>query len=71
MELQKEIKKLPIAKRILLVQDIWDSIEKKQDLALSDEIKAELDNRIERHKSGQAHYFSVEEVRQKLSQLRK
>tara|TARA_A100000171_G_C2136917_1_gene151018 strand:+ start:839 stop:1051 length:213 start_codon:yes stop_codon:yes gene_type:complete len=70
MDLQ-EIKKIPRAKRILLVQEIWDSLEQKEDLELSDEVKAELDHRLARHESGEATYFSLEEVREKLAKLRK
>ncbi|WP_373518687.1 addiction module protein, partial [Pricia sp.] len=42
----KEIKKMPVATRILIAQDIWDSIEDKDGIELTDEIKAELDSRI-------------------------
>ncbi|GMN12115.1 hypothetical protein MTsPCn9_34480 [Croceitalea sp. MTPC9] len=70
MDIQ-DIKKIPRAKRILLVQEIWDSLEHKEDLELSDEVKAELDHRLARHESGEATYFSLEEVREKLAKLRK
>ena len=70
MDIQ-DIKKIPRAKRILLVQEIWDSLEHKEDLELSDEVKAELDHRLARHESGEATYFSLEEVREKLAKVRK
>ena len=44
----EEIKKLPKAKQILLVQDIWDSLGKDKDFELSEEVKAELDGRLDR-----------------------
>lgn len=66
----KGIKNIPVAKRILLVQEIWDSIEDKQEIELSDEIKIELDNRLERHNSGKAKYYSLEESRARNAKLR-
>ena len=70
MDIQ-EIKKLSASKRILLAQEIWDSIEdKEQEIELTDEIKTELDRRLERHKSGEAKYYSLEEVREKIAKKR-
>lgn len=69
MDIQ-EIKKLPIAKRILLVQDIWDSLEAKEDIQLTEEVKAELDSRIEHHKSGKATYYTLEESRARNAKVR-
>jgi len=66
----KEIKKMPVAMRILIVQDIWDSIENKDGIELSEEIKAELDSRIERHESGEATYYSLEESRERNAKFR-
>ena len=66
----KEINKLSRTKRILLVQDIWDSLEDKEDLELSEEVKAELDRRIEHHESGKATYYSMEESRARNAKLR-
>ena len=68
----KELKKIPVAERILLVQELWDSIEHegKQEIDLSNEIKAELDKRIDRHRSGKAKYYTVEEVRERNAKRR-
>jgi putative addiction module component (TIGR02574 family) len=65
-----DIKNIPVAKRILLAQEIWDSIEDKQEIELSDEIKVELDNRIERHNSGKGKYYDLEESRARNAKLR-
>ncbi|HZJ36055.1 MAG TPA: addiction module protein [Gillisia sp.] len=65
-----EIKKMPVATRILIAQDIWDSIEDKDGIELTDEIRAELDSRIERHKSGEATYYSLEESRERNTKFR-
>lgn len=68
----KELKKMPVAKRILLAQELWDSIDDgdKQKMNLSDEIKAELDNRIEHHRSGKATYYTIEEIRERNAKKR-
>ncbi|MBW8245189.1 addiction module protein [Muricauda oceani] len=69
MDIQ-DIKKMPVAKRILIAQDIWDSIEDKDSIELSDEMKTELDSRIDHHKSGGAKYYSLEESRKRNAKLR-
>ena len=61
---------MPVAKRILIVQEIWDSVEDKGSIELNDETKAELDRRIDHHKSGNAKYYSLEESRKRNSKLR-
>ena len=47
----QEIKKMSQSKRILLAQEIWDSINGDA-IELTDAIKKELDSRLERHKTG-------------------
>lgn len=43
-----EILKLSVAERIQLVEDIWDSIAaESHEVSLSDELRAELDERLE------------------------
>ncbi|MEO0902759.1 MAG: addiction module protein, partial [Bacteroidota bacterium] len=59
----QEIKKLSVAKKIVLAQDIWESID--DSIELTDEIKAELDSRIERHQKGEGKYFTLEEAKEK------
>ena len=71
MDFKNEILKMPTDKKILLANDIWDSISNKQELELSDDIKAELDNRIERHESGEAKYYTLEEIRERISKRRR
>ncbi|MBU0560973.1 MAG: addiction module protein [Bacteroidetes bacterium] len=54
----KNIKKLSIAERILIVEDIWDSIiTSKEEIPVSDEQKEKLDSRIE------AYYKNPNEVK--------
>jgi len=66
-----EIKKMPPAKRILVVQEIWDSIAEKEEIELTDETKAELDRRLERHRSGEAEYFTLKDVKSMLDEKRR
>lgn len=54
------IKKMPVAKCILIAQDIWDSIEDKDSIELNDGTKAELDRCIAHHTSGNAKYYFKE-----------
>ncbi|UII79556.1 addiction module protein [Flagellimonas sp. CMM7] len=35
----------------------------EENIELTDEIKAELDRRLERHKTGEAKYFTLEEAK--------
>jgi len=42
------IKKLSVAERVLIVEDIWDSIlSAKEEIPITDEQKKELDSRLE------------------------
>ncbi|PCE65989.1 addiction module protein [Sediminicola luteus] len=57
-----EIKKLSREKKILLVQEIWDDLE-KESIPLSEAVQQELENRLALHKKGQMKYISLEESR--------
>lgn len=69
MDIQ-EIKKMSQSKRILLAQEIWDSIN-EDSIELTDAIKKELDNRLERHRLGKANYHTLDEVKAMLVDKRK
>lgn len=56
----KEILKLPPMKRIVLAQEIWDSISSEA-IVLTDGIKNELDRRLERKAKGETKYYTLEE----------
>lgn len=64
-----EIKKLSKAKQILLVQDIWDHLA-KDTLELTDEIKVELDKRLEHHRSEGSKYYTLKESRKRNAKRR-
>ncbi len=66
----KEYKKLSPSRRILLVQEIWDSIS-EEPIELSDQIKKELDSRLERHKNSEGKNFTLEEAKSKWAEKRK
>lgn len=55
-----EIKKLSIAERILLVEDIWDSI------SATDEQQKELDSRLEAYKNNPENSKPWKEVRDNI-----
>lgn len=69
MDLEK-IFKLSTKERLDLIEKIWDSIE-TDSIQLTHAQKEELDNKLERHKSGKAKYYTWEEVKVKLAQKRK
>ena len=67
----ENIKKLSIAERILIVEDIWDSIiSSEEDFPITDEQKRELDSRLEAYYKNPNEGKSWEEVKDNVkSQL--
>lgn len=64
-ETSQEIKKLSVAERILLVEEIWDSIVTEQDsLELTEAQKHELNRRLEAYAASPEAGSSWEEVKQ-------
>jgi putative addiction module component (TIGR02574 family) len=62
-----EIVKLSVPERILLVEEIWDSIADEPDaLQLTDEQKAELDRRLEAHRASPGDAQPWSSVRERL-----
>ena len=62
-----EIKQLDITERILLVEEIWDSIAKEQDhLGLSDYEKEVLDKRLASLEESPNDFLSWDEIKSKL-----
>jgi putative addiction module component (TIGR02574 family) len=63
----EDIKKLSIAERILIVEDIWDSIiSSNEDFPISDEQRRELDLRLDAYHKNPNVGKSWEEVRKKI-----
>jgi putative addiction module component (TIGR02574 family) len=67
-ETSQEIKKLSVAERILLVEEIWDSIAAEQEsLVLTEPQKQELDRRLEAYAASPEAGSSWEEVKQRIT----
>ena len=63
------LKRLPVAERLQLVEDLWDSIAvdtPAADLPLSQELVAELERRVKDLDQGRERSFSWEEVRERI-----
>jgi len=66
-----ELFKLPIQERLALVEDLWDSIAKdSQDLAISDELRAELRRRAQDYRDDPENVVTWEELDARLDTLR-
>lgn len=66
-QLMKDILKLSIPDRILMVEAIWDSITKsKQDIPLTEDIKNLLDKRLDAHNAKPDEGSSWEEVKARI-----
>ena len=61
----KEIKKLSVAERISIIEEIWESID-KGGLSVSDSQKLEVRERIERYKKGETKFFTWAEIKTEL-----
>lgn len=65
--LPPEIRLLPVADRLILVEQIWDSIFEDGDQSeLTDAQKAELDRRLAAHQASPESGSSWEEVEKRL-----
>lgn len=65
----KNLSKYSNAEKIVLAEQLWDSIS-KNDLEISDEVKRELDIRIQNLEEGKTELYSWEEVKAHLKSLR-
>ena len=64
---QLNIKELSIEERILLIEEIWDSIEAEQEmLELTEEQKTELDRRLESYRKNPDESVTWESVKLRL-----
>jgi putative addiction module component (TIGR02574 family) len=65
--LPPEIRFLPVPERLILVEQIWDSIaEDQEQIELTDAQKAELDRRLAAHKMSPDSGATWEEVEKRL-----
>jgi putative addiction module component (TIGR02574 family) len=68
--IQKLIKELSPAEKILLVEDIWDSIADSHYAELTKAEKSKFDKRLALIKSGKATFHSVSEIKAKFKALK-
>lgn len=65
----KDIIKYSTAEKIALAEELWDSVAKKE-IELSQEVKNELDIRIKNLEEGKTEFYSWNDVKNHLKQLR-
>ncbi|MFY0482319.1 addiction module protein [Flavobacterium sp. PLA-1-15] len=65
----KDLSKYSNAEKIVLAEQLWDSVSKK-DLDISDEVKKELDYRIQKLEEGKSELYTWEEVKNHLKSVR-
>ncbi len=65
----KDLDKITTAEKIVLVEQLWDSVSKK-DIDLSSELKSELDFRLRKVEEGRAEYFTWQDVKKHIDSLR-
>lgn len=62
-----EIKRLDIAERLQLVEDLWDSVAvRAAEFPISEAQKAELDRRLAQHHSDPSRGVTLDQIAQKL-----
>ena len=67
-EKSQEMKKLSVAERILLVEEIWDSIAAEQEsLEVTEAQKRELDRRLKAYDKSPADGYSWDEVKRRVT----
>ena len=71
-QLIKEIDKLDLSEKLILVEDIWDSIARSNsELPLPEWQKAELDKRYKEYKSGKLTLHEWSDVHEELRKKHK
>ncbi|WP_165932612.1 addiction module protein [Flavobacterium cellulosilyticum] len=65
----KNLSKYSNAEKIVLAEQLWDSVSKK-DLEISDDVKRELDIRIKKLEEGKSKLYTWDEVKNHLKSIR-
>jgi putative addiction module component (TIGR02574 family) len=65
----KNLSKYSNAEKIVLAEQLWDSISKKE-LEISDELKKELDIRLQNLEEGKTELYTWDEVKKHLKSIR-
>lgn len=68
MELNN-LSKYSNAEKIVLAEQLWDSISKNE-LEISDELKMELDIRLQNFEEGKSELYTCDEVKNHLKSIR-
>ena len=69
-DLEKKINQLSISEKIVLVENIWDSIANNHFAELSEKEKKELTRRLALIKSGKAAFTTIEKIKETYKSLR-
>ncbi len=70
MDIRNEIKKLSDAEKIILAEEIWDSLEDRNQSFLSEEKKRFLDERLDAIQNGRASFVSLDEIKNRFNSLK-
>jgi putative addiction module component (TIGR02574 family) len=65
----KNLSKYSIAEKIVLAEQLWDSISKKE-IEISDDVKKELDIRLQNLEEGKSELYTWDEVKKHLKSIR-
>lgn len=65
----KNLSKYSNAEKIVLAEQLWDSVS-KSDLEISEEVKKELDIRIQNLEEGKTQLYTWEEIKNHLKSIR-
>jgi putative addiction module component (TIGR02574 family) len=65
----KNLSKYSNAEKIVLAEQLWDSISKNE-LEISDELKKELDIRLQNFEEGKTELYTWDEVKNHLKSIR-
>lgn len=64
-----ELGKLSVPEKIILVEEIWDSITQQEDeIGVPDSHRTELDRRAESHGAAPGRLLSLDELRKRVAQ---
>ncbi len=65
----EDLKHLPLAQRVQLVEDLWDSIAAElESMPLSDSLKREMDRRLEDYLKDPTRAVPYEEVKRRMKE---
>lgn len=66
----KDFSKYSTAEKIILAEQLWDSVSKKE-LEISFEVEKELDQRLQLLEEGKTELYSWQEVQNHINKIRK